>query len=204
MMTPEERQAEEAMVRQMVAEFKSNGEIAAAAGKSIVWAKNYLAKRGIKRATERPCKRCGKVFKRACGSQIHCPDCRKQLEREYQAEVARRKADRVVEPTEHICQNCGKTFYAKANRRYCSPECYHAAKPESKKHKMRCGRIDLEIRISGKTTERMEDMGWREARQIWHRGWLGGGYCALVYVDGARLDTVPKLANFFRYGGDAL
>ena len=64
------------------------------------------------------------------------------------------------------------------------------------------GKIDIEIRICGKTNERRENVDNYEAREIWRKGWLGRGYAALVTVDGKLLDTIPKVTKFFGFRGE--
>lgn len=68
--------------------------------------------------------------------------------------------------------------------------------------KRRDGKIDIEIRVCGKTTERRESVDYYESRGIWHRGWIGGGYAALVTVDGHRLETLPQIKTFFGFRRD--
>ena len=43
-----------------------------------------------------------------------------------------------------------------------------------------------------------------EAREIWHDGWIGGGYAALITVDGHRLETLPQIKTFFGFRRDSL
>ena len=47
-------------------------------------------------------------------------------------------------------------------------------------------------------------MDYYEAREIWHRGWIGQGYAAMVTVDGHRLETLPQIKTFFGFRRDAL
>ena len=68
----------------------------------------------------------------------------------------------------------------------------------------RDGKIDIEIRICGKTTERRESVDYYEAREIWHDGWIGRGYAALITVDGHRLETLPQIKTFFGFRRDSL
>lgn len=66
------------------------------------------------------------------------------------------------------------------------------------------GKIDIEIRVCGKTTERRESVDYFEAREIWHDGWIGRGYAALITVDGHRLETLPQIKTFFGFRRDSL
>ena len=43
-----------------------------------------------------------------------------------------------------------------------------------------------------------------EAREIWHDGWIGRGYAALITVDGHRLETLPQIKTFFGFRRDSL
>lgn len=57
-------------------------------------------------------------------------------------------------------------------------------------------------KMCGKTNDRMENVDYYEAREIWRKGWLGRGYAALVTVDGKLLDTIPKVTKFFGFRGE--
>lgn len=92
--------------------------------------------------------------------------------------------------------------------RFCSKLCCQKAVSEGKYNKVenrikrKPGKIDIEIRICGKKNDRMENVDYYEAREIWRKGWLGRGYAALVTVDGKLLDTIPKVTKFFGFRGE--
>lgn len=49
-----------------------------------------------------------------------------------------------------------------------------------------------------------ESVDYFEAREIWHDGWIGRGYAALITVDGHRLETLPQIKTFFGFRRDSL
>lgn len=108
------------------------------------------------------------------------------------------------------CEYCGKDYFGQPGQKYCSKQCYKDAAASGKYKrpknwiKRRDGKIDIEIRVCGKTTERRESVDYYEARGIWHRGWIGQGYAALVTVDGQRLETLPQIKTFFGFRRDSL
>lgn len=109
---------------------------------------------------------------------------------------------------EVTCKYCGKKFFGHEAAKFCSKVCYQKAVSEGKYNKVenrikrKPGKIDIEIRICGKTNDRMENVDYYEAREIWRKGWLGRGYAALVTVDGKLLDTIPKVTKFFGFRGE--
>lgn len=117
------------------------------------------------------------------------------------------------------CKRCGGPIGSTNTRQLYCKECQNAMdsirarkssmkKAEPKKceycGKDYDGKIDIEIRVCGKTTERRESVDYYEARGIWHRGWIGQGYAALVTVDGHRLETLPQIKTFFGFRRDSL
>ena len=104
---------------------------------------------------------------------------------------------------------CKKEFVAHVNREYCSPECYRHDRVKSGFLKRRLkynpnSKIDIDICVCGKVKDRYENVGYFEAREIWHDGFLGEGYAAKVFVDGVWLETIPQIKQVFNFGRDTL
>ena len=190
------------LVERLVREHKSNKEIAEILGIKENSVRSAIVKCGVERDKNKPCKICGKPVGTANPRAMYCKECKKKMGSEY----ARRSAQRnMVEVT---CGYCGKKFLGREAAKFCSTVCYHKAVAEGKYNKVenrirrKPGKIDIEIRICGKTSERRENVDYYDAREIWRKGWRGQGYAALVTVDGKPLDTIPKVIKFFGYRGD--
>jgi transposase len=188
------------LVKQLVADGNTNAEIADVLDTSVRTVADMLYRWGIKRDKQRPCKMCGKPVNSSHPKTVYCEQCRKKAASEYAKRSARKY------PTKKTCEYCGKEFLGRATAKYCSTPCYRKA-VASGKHKKpqswlkrRSGKIDIEIRICGKVSERRENVDYYDAREIWHKGWLGQGYAAMITVDGILLETIPQITKFFGFG----
>ena len=190
-----------ALVERLVRENKSNKEIAEILGIKESSVRSTIVKCGVERDKNRPCKMCGKPVGTANPKAMYCKECGRRMKSEYARKSAQRN---MVEVT---CGYCGKKFFGHESSKFCSKVCYQKAVSEGKYNKVenrvrrKPGEIDIEIRICGKTNDRMENVDYYEAREIWRKGWLGRGYAALVTVDGKLLDTIPKVTKFFGFRG---
>lgn len=191
-----------ALVERLVRENKSNKEIAEILGIKQSSVRSTIVKCGVERDKNRPCKICGKPVGTANPKAMYCKECGRRMKSEYARKSAQRN---MVEVT---CKYCGKKFFGHEAAKFCSKLCYQKAVSEGKYNKVenrirrKPGKIDIEIRIGGKTNERRENVDYYEAREIWRKGWLGRGYAALVTVDGKLLDTIPKVTKFFGFRGE--
>lgn len=189
-------------LEQLVKEGKTNREIALILDLDYGSVARILSRFGIKRDPNRPCKRCGGPIGSTNTRQLYCKDCQKAMD----TIRARKSSMKKAEPKK--CEYCGKDFFGQPGQKYCSKQCYKDAVRTGKYKrpknwlKRRDGKIDIEIRVCGKTTERRERVDYYEAREIWHRGWIGQGYAALVTIDGKLLDTIPKVTKFFGFRGE--
>ena len=185
-------------------EGKTNREIALILNVDYSSVARILYRYGIKRDPNRPCKRCGGPIGSINTRQLYCKECQKAMD-SIRAQQSRLKK---AEPKK--CEYCGKDYLGRPGQKYCSKQCYNDAAAAGKYKrpknwiKRRDGKIDIEIRICGKTTERRESVDYYEAREIWRRGWIGQGYAALITVDGNRLETLPQIKKFFGFGRDTL
>ena len=194
-----------ALVERLVRENKSNKEIAEILGIKQSSVRSTIVKCGVERDKNKPCKICGKPVGTANPKAMYCKECGRKMKSEYARKSAQRN---MVEVT---CGYCGKKFLGHESSKFCSKLCYHQkAVSEGKYNKVenrikrKPGKIDIEIRICGKTNDRMENVDYYEAREIWHDGWIGQGYAALVTVDGHRLETLPQIKTFFGFRRDSL
>ena len=191
-------------LEQLVREGKTNMEIALILGLDYSSVARILYRYGIKRDPNRPCKRCGGPIGSINTRQMYCKDCQKAMN------TIRAKQSRLKKAETRKCEYCGKEYLGRPGQKYCSKQCYNDAAAAGKYKrpknwiKRRDGKIDIEIRICGKTTERRESVDYYEAREIWRRGWIGQGYAALITVDGNRLETLPQIKKFFGFGRDTL
>lgn len=191
-----------ALVERLVRENKSNKEIAEILGIKQSSVRSTIVKCGAERDKNRTCKMCGQSIGTANPKAMYCKECGRRMKSEYARKSAQRN---MVEVT---CGYCGKKFLGHESSKFCSKLCYQKAVPEGKYNKVenrikrKPGKIDIEIRICGKTNERRENVDYYEAREIWRKGWLGRGYAALVTVDGKLLDTIPKITKFFGFRGE--
>lgn len=188
------------LAAKMVAEGRTNREIADVLDMNYTSVSQALARWGIKRDASRACRRCGNPIGTANPLRLYCPDCRRKMDTVWTANSNQRRG------TLKSCEYCGTEFRARTSQRYCSQTCYRKAVAEGKYKRpqtwlqRRSGKIDIEIRIAGKTSDRLEGVDYYDAREILHRGWLGQGYAALVTVDGKLLNTIPQLTEFFGFG----
>ena len=191
-----------ALVERLVRENKSNKGIAEILGIKQNSVRSTIRKCGVERDKNRPCKICGKPVGTANPRAMYCKECGRKMKSEYARKSAQRN---MVEVT---CKYCGRKFLGREAAKFCSKVCYQKAVSEGKYNKVenrikrKPGKIDIEIRIGGKTNDRMENVDYYEAREIWRKGWLGRGYAALVTVDGKLLDTIPKITKFFGFRGE--
>ena len=192
------------ILEQLVREGKTNREISLILDLDYGYVAQILSRHGIKRDPNRPCKRCGGPIGSINTRQLYCKDCQKAMD----SIRARKSSMKKAEPKK--CEYCGKDYLGRTGQKYCSKQCYKDAvaagkyKRPKNRIKRRDGKIDIEIRIGGKTTERRENVDYFEAREIWHDGFLGEGYAAKVFVDGVWLETIPQIKKFFNFGGDTL
>lgn len=188
-----------ALVERLVRENKSNKEIAEILGIKQSSVRSTIVKCGVERDKNKPCKIRGKPVGTANPKAMYCKECGRRMKSEYARKSAQRN---MVEVT---CGHCGKKFFGHEAAKFCSKLCYQKAVSEGKYNKVenrirrKPGKIDIEIRICGKTNERRENVDYYEAREIWRKGWLGRGYAALVTVDGKLLDTIPKWYMGWQY-----
>lgn len=184
----------------LVAEGKTNREIAEVLNLNYTSVSTTLGRWGIKRDENRACRKCGKPIGTDSPLRMYCETCRKQMDTIW----ARNSSQKCA--TVKTCEYCGKEFRARTSQKYCSQTCYRKAVAEGKYKRTknwlrrRDGKIDIEIRIAGKTSDRLEGVDYYDAREIWHRGWLGQGYAALITVDGRPLNTIPQITKFFGFG----
>lgn len=162
------------LLEQLVREGKTNREIALILDIDYGSVASILYRYGIKRDPNRPCKRCGGPIGSTNTRQLYCKDCQKAMD----SIRARKSSMKKAEPKK--CEYCGKDYFGQPGQKYCSKKCYKDAAAAGKYKrpknwiKRRNGKIDIEIRICGKTTERRESVDYFEAREIWHDGWKGG------------------------------
>ena len=191
-----------ALVERLVRENKSNKEIAEILGIKQSSVRTTIVRCGVERDKNKPCKICGKPVGTANPKAMYCKECGRRMKSEYARKSAQRN---MVEVT---CGYCGKKFLGHESSKFCCKLCYQKAVSEGKYNKVenrirrKPGKIDIEIRIGGKTSERRENVDYYEAREIWRKGWIGRGYAALVTVDGNLLDTIPKITKFFGFRGE--
>lgn len=192
------------LLEQLVREGKTNREIALILDLDYGSVAPILSRYGIKRDPNRPCKRCGGPISSTNTRQLYCKECQKAMD----SIRARKSSMKKAEPKK--CEYCGKEYFGQPGQKYCSKQCYKDAAASGKYKrpknwiKRRDGKIDIEIRVCGKTTERRESVDYFEAREIWHDGWIGRGYAALITVDGHRLETLPQIKTFFGFRRDSL
>nr|DAW18103.1 MAG TPA: Double zinc ribbon protein [Caudoviricetes sp.] len=128
---------------------------------------------GIRRDKQRPCKMCGKPVNSSHPKTVYCEECRKKAANECAKRSARKYS------TKKTCEYCGKEFRARTSQKYCSQACYRKAVAEGKYKRTknwlrrRDGKIDIEIRIAGKTSDRLEGVDYYDAREIWPVAGLG-------------------------------
>ena len=79
--------------------------------------------------------------------------------------------------------------------------CSNSNDPEFLEQLVREGKTNREIAL---ILDLDYGVDYYEARGIWHRGWIGQGYAALVTVDGHRLETLPQIKTFFGFRRDSL
>lgn len=116
------------LVKQLVADGKTNAEIADILGTGVRTVADMLYRWGIRRDKQRPCKMCGKPVTSSHPKTVYCEECRKKAA----SECAKRSARKYS--TKWICEYCGKEFFGRQTAKYCSQACYRKA-VASGKHK---------------------------------------------------------------------
>lgn len=174
------------LLEQLVREGKTNREIALILDLDYGSVASILYRYGIKRDPNRPCKRCGGPIGSTNTRQLYCKDCQKAMD----SIRARKSSMKKAEPKK--CEYCGKDYFGQPGQKYCSKQCYKDAAASGKYKRPK------------NWIKRRESVDYYEAREIWHDGWIGRGYAALITVDGHRLETLPQIKAFFGFRRDSL
>lgn len=146
-------------LEQLVREGKTNREIALILDLDYGSVASILYRYGIKRDPNRPCKRCGGPIGSTNTRQLYCKECQKAMD----SIRARKSSMKKAEPKK--CEYCGKDYFGQPGQKYCSKQCYKDAAASGKYKRPKNwlkrldGKIDIEIRVCGKTTERRGERG---------------------------------------------
>lgn len=113
-------------LEKLVREGKTNREISLILDLDYGSVAKILSRYGIKRDSNRPCKRCGGPIGSTSPRQLYCKDCQKAMD----SIRARKSSMKKAEPKK--CEYCGKDYFGQPGQKYCSKQCYKDAAASGK------------------------------------------------------------------------